>query len=159
MQRATSRTHERRRRVYEILERGDPSDAVSVAIYRLTVALIVLNLTAVALETVPEFNSRYGFLFELIEATSLLFFTVEYVLRLWVAVEHTPFQHLSPLSARLQYAVSAPGLIDLIAVLPFWFAFLLPPDLARHTGDANDPFSEDRALFGCDAIAARCTLW
>ena len=41
MPRAVSRTHERRRRVYEILERGDPGDAVSVAIYRSIVALIV----------------------------------------------------------------------------------------------------------------------
>ena len=142
----------------------------------LIVALIVLNLTAVALETVPEFNSRYGLLFELIEAISLLFFTVEYVLRLWVAVEHTPFQHLSPLSARLRYAVSAPGLIDLIAVLPFWFAFLLPPDLrvilvmrmirflkiARYSAAMRSLldvlYGERRALFGCLVILFGITL-
>lgn len=176
MQRAVFRMHERRRRVYEILERGDPGDAVSVAIYRSIVALIVLNLTAVALETVPEFNSRYGFLFELIEATSLLVFTVEYVLRLWIAVEHTPFQHLSPLSARLRYVVSAPGLIDLIAILPFWFAFLLPPDLrvvqvmrmirflkiARYSAAMRSLldvlYGERRALFGCFVILFGITL-
>lgn len=168
--------HDRRRRIYEILERGDPGDAVSVTIDRLIVALIILNLTAVALETVPEFSSHYKLLFELIEVVSLLVFTVEYLLRLWVAVEHTPFQRRSPLFARLRYATSAPGLIDLIAVLPFWFAFFLPPDLrvmlvlrmfrflkiARYSAAMRSLldvlYGERRALFGCFVILFGITL-
>ena len=174
--RAGPRTHELRRRIYEILERGDPSDAVSVAVDRLIVALIILNLAAVALETVPELSSRYALPFELIELVSLVVFTIEYALRLWVAVEHTPFQRRSPFSARLRYAISAPGLIDLIAVLPFWFTFFLPPDLrvmlvlrmvrflkiARYSAAMRSLldvlYGERRALFGCFVILFGITL-
>jgi voltage-gated potassium channel len=169
-------SHDSRRRVYEILERGDPSDTVSVAVDRLIIALITLNIAAVALETVAELGSRYALLFRLIEALSLVVFSIEYVLRLWVAVEHTPFQKLSPFSARVRYAISASGLIDLIAVLPFWFAFFLPPDLrillvlrmirflkiARYSAAMRSLldvlYGERRALFGCLVILFGITL-
>jgi voltage-gated potassium channel len=103
-------------------------------------------------------------------------FSIEYVLRLWVAVEHTPFQRLSPFSARVRYAISASGLIDLIAVLPFWFTFFLPPDLrillvlrmirflkiARYSAAMRSLldvlYGERRALFGCLVILFGITL-
>lgn len=174
--RAGPRPRELRRRIYEILERGNPGDTFSLVVDRFIVALIILNLAAVALETVPEFDSRYGWLFELIEVVSLVVFTVEYVLRLWVAVEHTPFQRRSPLAARWRYAVSAPGLVDLIAVLPFWFTLVLPPDwrvllvlrmvrflkIARYSPAMRSLldvlYGERRALFGCFVILCGVTL-
>jgi voltage-gated potassium channel len=176
MLRPGPRTRDHRRRIYEILERGDPSDAVSVAVDRLIVALIILNLAAVALETVPRLGSDYAWLFETVEIISLVAFSVEYALRVWVAVEHTPFQRLSPFVARLRYMVSAPGLIDLVAVVPFWFAFLLPPDLrvilvlrmvrflkiARYSPAMRSLldvlYGERRALFGCLVILSGVTM-
>jgi len=176
MLRPGPRTRDHRRRIYEILERGDPSDAVSVAVDRLIVALIILNLAAVALETVPRLGSDYAWLFETVEIVSLVAFSVEYALRVWVAVEHTPFQRLSPFVARLRYMVSAPGLIDLVAVVPFWFAFLLPPDLrvilvlrmvrflkiARYSPAMRSLldvlYGERRALFGCLVILSGVTM-
>jgi voltage-gated potassium channel len=142
----------------------------------LIVALIILNLAAVALETVPRLGSDYAWLFETVEIVSLVAFSVEYALRVWVAVEHTPFQRLSPFVARLRYMVSAPGLIDLVAVVPFWFAFLLPPDLrvilvlrmvrflkiARYSPAMRSLldvlYGERRALFGCLVILSGVTM-
>src|SRR5437763_4059099 len=121
--------NDRRRRVYEILERGSVGDRASVLFDRGIVALIIINLTAVVLESVPALASPYRFWFDVIEYTSLAVFSVEYVLRVWVAVEHTPHRHLPERFARLKYIFSAYGLIDLCAVLPFWFAFVLPSDL------------------------------
>src|SRR3954465_2203416 len=174
--RAAAKQHELRRRIYEVLERGNPGDTLSLAVDRFIVALIIVNLAAVALETVPELGTRYAVLFEGIELVSLLVFTVEYGIRLWVAVEHAPFQKRSPFSARGQYAISAPGLVDLIAVLPFWFAFVLPPDwrvllvlrmvrflkIARYSPAMRSLldvlFGERRALFGSFVILCGITL-
>ena len=76
----------------------------------------------------PQYATRYGTAFELIEYASLLVFTIEYVLRLWSAVEQA--QSASPaLRSRIKYALSPAGISILIAVLPFWFAMLLPSDL------------------------------
>ena len=78
---------------------------------------------------IPQYRLRYATAFVLIEYVSLLVFTVEYGLRLWCAVEHGPYRHLRHSRARMKYALSPAGIIDLIAVLPFWFATLLPSDL------------------------------
>lgn len=159
-----------RRRVYEILERGAASDRESLLVDRCLVALIILNLTAVVLESIPLLAARHRVWFDLIEYGSLLVFTAEYALRVWVAVEHTPHRHLPSRSARLKYIISGAGIIDLLAVLPFWFAFLLPPELqvfvvlrmirflkiTRYSPAMRSLlevlYSERRALFGCVVI-------
>lgn len=170
------KTTDLRRRTYEILERGNPGDRVSVAVDQVIVALIVVNLAAVALETVPALAVRYRLLFEIVEWVSLVVFTVEFGLRVWVAVEHAPYHHLSPTSRRMRYLVSSAGLVDLLAVLPFWFGFLLPPDfrtllvlrmirflkIARYSAAMRSLldvlYSERRALFGCVVILLGVTL-
>ena len=107
---------------------------------------------------------------------SLAVFTLEYGLRLWVAVEHGPHRELPPWRARLKYMISPAGLVDLVAVLPFWFAPLLPNDLrvllvfrmvrffkiARYSPAMRSLldvlYRERRALFGCLVMTAGATL-
>ena len=125
---ARNRLRGLRRRVYQVLEQGPVGDRVSWWVDRLLVALIIVNLVAVALESIPAYEAHYENIFALIEFFSLVVFTVEYGLRLWSAVEHGPNQHLAPIHARTKYALSAAGIIDLIAVLPFWFTMVLPTD-------------------------------
>src|SRR5689334_12035117 len=126
---ARNRLRGLRRRVYQILEQGPVGDRTSKAVDQFLVVLIVVNLIAVALESIPQYEERYTTTFAVIEFFSLIIFTIEYGLRLWCAVEHGPHQHLSPRHARLRYALSPAGIIDLVAVLPFWFAMILPGEL------------------------------
>jgi voltage-gated potassium channel len=165
-----------RRRIYQVLEQGPVGDSLGILIDRLLVTLILINLVAVALESVPDLGARYALMFDLIEIVSLVVFTVEYGLRLWVAVEHGPHSHLGGMRARLKYAVSAAGLVDLIAVLPFWFALVLPADLrfvlvfrivrffkiARYSPAMRSLldvlYRERRALFGCLVITLGTAL-
>jgi len=168
---ARKRIKDLRRRVYQVLEQGPVGDRTSKAVDRFLVLLILVNLIAVALESIPRYEAEYGGIFAAIEFFSLLVFTVEYGLRLWTAVEHGPHQHLSARRARLRYAMSPAGLIDLIAVLPFWFAMVIPGDLrvvlvfrmvrffkfARYSPAMRSLldvlYNERRALFGCLVIA------
>ena len=87
---------ELRRRVYLLLERGAIGDDLSRWVDRVLVALIVLNLVAVALQSVPSFEARYALAFDVIEYVSLVVFSLEYAFRLWSAVEHGPHRHLHP---------------------------------------------------------------
>jgi voltage-gated potassium channel len=173
---ARVRVTELRRRVYQVLEQGPVGDAMGVVVDRLLVALILTNLIAVALESVPEIGARYALGFNLIEIFSLVVFTVEYGLRLWVAIEHGPHRHLAAMHSRLKYALSPAGIVDLVAVLPFWFAFVLPDDLrlllvlrivrffkfARYSPAMRSLldvlYRERRALFGCLVITMGSAL-
>ena len=77
-----------RRRVFEILEHGTMGDATGRLLNVALVGLIVINVAAVPLNTVPELSTRYAVLFRALEVVSVIVFTLEYALRLWVAVEH-----------------------------------------------------------------------
>jgi voltage-gated potassium channel len=117
------------RRLYQILEQGPVGDRASWLFGRLLVALIVINLVAMTLESVPSLEARYSVLFGLIEICSLVLFSAEYLLRIWVAAEHAPHSHLSSAQTRMRFVFSFDGLVDLFAVLPFWLALFFPADL------------------------------
>ena len=173
---ARNRLKDLRRRVYHVLEQGPVGDRVGTTVDRFLVVLILINLIAVALESMPQFEVRYATTFALIEFFSLVVFTAEYALRLWSAVEHGPHQHLRPTQARMKYALSPAGIVDLIAVLPFWFAMILPGDLrvvlvfrmvrffkfARYSPAMRSLldvlYNERRGLFGCLVIALGTAL-
>jgi len=126
---ARHRLKDLRRRVYQVLEQGPIGNRVGTWVDRGLIMLIVINLISVALASMPEYEARYATAFALIEYFSLVVFTIEYALRLWSAVEHGPHQHLPARQSRLKYVLSPAGIVDLVAVLPFWFAMILPGDL------------------------------
>ena len=170
-----SAAHDIRRRVHALLDHG-PASRVGRILDRALVGLIVVNLVAVALESVPALARDYHVLFAIIEYVALAVFTIEYGLRIWVAREHGPHRHLTPFRARLKYMLSPEGLVDLVAVLPFWFAPLLPDDLrmlqvlrifrffkiARYSPAMRSLldvlYRERRALFGCIVITVGAAL-
>jgi voltage-gated potassium channel len=176
MLRHSRRVLQLRHRLYQILEQGPVGESLGSLVSRLIILLIVVNLIAVALESVPELAARYAALFTGIELVSLVLFTVEYALRLWVSVEHAPYLHSRHWKARLKYATSPAGVIDLLAVLPFWLAFALPAEfrillvfrivrflkLARYSPGMRSLldvlYAERRALFGCLVILIGATL-
>jgi voltage-gated potassium channel len=165
-----------RRRVYQVLEQGPVGDRASVVVDRLLVLLIIVNLVAVALEAMPQLHDRYLLQVDTIEFVSLVVFTAEYLLRIWSSVEYGPHRHMSPTAARLRYILSPAGLVDLVAVLPFWFAPFLPSDLrvlqvlrvvrffkiARYSPAMRSLldvlYRERRALFGCLVITLGTAL-
>ncbi len=127
--REAGRSGARRRwkqRVYEILEVGHPNDLASRVFDGFIVVLIVTNVVAVALETVEPLSQQFATAFRLLEAISVAIFTIEYAARLWVCTEHPPLGSLGPVRARLRFAFSFYGLIDLLAFAPFYLAFVVP---------------------------------
>ncbi len=116
-------------RLYKILEAGHSHDWQSRVFEAAMAALIILNVIAFSLETVPSIHDQHVVFFRLFDLASILIFTIEYVSRLWVCTEHPPFRGLSPLRARLKFARSPLMIVDLLAIAPFYLSFLLPMDL------------------------------
>lgn len=90
-------------------------------------ALILISVFAIVLEHIPEIylpNTRAFHWFDLI---TVAIFSVEYLLRLLTASEHPDFAgHRYP---RLRYALSFYALVDLVAILPFYFSQFFTGDV------------------------------
>jgi voltage-gated potassium channel len=116
-----------RQRVFEVLEIAGPGDHASRIADIAILALIVANVLAVVLDTVDAVNAAIGPQLLALEYFSVIVFSLEYVLRLWSAPEGRP--GTAPVKARARWAVSWFGVIDLLAVLPFYLPMLIPIDL------------------------------
>jgi voltage-gated potassium channel len=91
------------------------------------IILILLNVIAVILETVPSIHRPYKEHFEIFDAISVAIFTVEYVLRVWSSNHDPQFSH--SIRGRIRYMLTPGALIDLLAVAPFYFYSVVTIDL------------------------------
>jgi voltage-gated potassium channel len=115
--------------LYRLLESRTASGPWYRAVHTSLVLLIMANAVAVlfddAVSTGPEWQPwLLGF-----EHLSVALFTIEYLCRLWIAVESDEVHGLSPFRARVHYVISPAGLIDLAAILPFYLGIIGAVDL------------------------------
>ncbi|MEZ5840728.1 MAG: cyclic nucleotide-gated ion channel [Hyphomicrobiales bacterium] len=119
-----------KRRLFDVLEDGAPNSVGAHVVNYFLVGLILVNVAAVILETVPELAASHSTTFHIIDTVSVLIFSVEYLARLWVADLHAPLRQVGPLRSRLSYAAQPASLVDLAAILPFYLqVFGSPIDL------------------------------
>lgn len=88
-----------------------------------TVALLV-NLTVTVLMTFDTINTRYRETLLFLEAVTVAFFAVDYVLRLITARYQYPT--VPPKRALLKYITSFSGIIDLLSFLPYYLPVVFP---------------------------------
>lgn len=120
--------HHLRRTLYRIFETSSGQRRGVSLVFNITlITIITLNAIAIVLHTVPAYNQQFARLFYDFELFSVGFFTVEYLLRVWVCVENDRYRH--GLWGRLRYMVSTAALIDFLAIFPFYFT-LFATDLA-----------------------------
>ena len=72
--------------------------------------LVILSVLSFSLETVPDLDPVWQVTLAWVELVTIAFFSVEYLLRIWVA------------ERRLAFVFSFYGLIDLLSVLPYYLA-------------------------------------
>jgi len=115
-----------KQRIYRLLEAGYPNDRASLAVDWCLITLIVANVTAAALETMPALAQKWVLEFLIFDIFSVLIFTVEYIARLWVCTEHPPLSQYPATKVRLQFARRPLMVIDLVAILPTYISLLFP---------------------------------
>jgi voltage-gated potassium channel len=120
-------TGQLRRRIYHLLEEPEQGGRLGRAVQIFLVALIALNVTAVMLDTVDDVATEWAAWFWNFEVFSVVIFTVEYLLRLWMAPQRQRFAR--PLAGRIRWMLTPLALLDLVAILPFYLPVLLPLDL------------------------------
>ena len=80
--------------------------------------LIIANLFSLIFENVPGIYEPYKPWFEFFDLFSIAVFTVEYLLRFYLAAEDAAFQ--GKVSSRLAYVFSPFAIIDALAIVPFY---------------------------------------
>jgi voltage-gated potassium channel len=163
-----------RDRLYELLEHDHLPYSIGSRFVRLIIAIIIIDVLAMILASVPEFDARFGGLFTVIKIGAVAVFALEYAARLWSVAGHSP-RKLSPSRDRLEYVFSSLGIIDLLAFLPASMALIagsrstlalfgvLPFfKLVRYSPAMRSLLSalhaERRTLLGCLVILAGAVL-
>ena len=82
--------------------------------------LIFLNTIAIVLNTIPDLSETYHHLFRDFEYFSVAVFSIEYLMRLWSCVERRGHRH--PIWGRLEFLFSFWGIVDLLAIAPFFLS-------------------------------------
>lgn len=83
----------------------------------LIVSLICLNVLCIVIGTFDNAPVLLHKIISALELISIVIFTIEYALRIWVS------------TSRIKHLLSASAIIDLLAILPFYIPFIIPVDL------------------------------
>jgi len=106
-----------KQRVYDLLNKNQ-------FVVKFIYSLIIINIVALVLESYKDLRTNYNFAFQVIEIFSVIVFTLEYFLRIWVADLDEQYK-----KSRLKFILSPLGLVDLFAILPFYLPMFLTIDL------------------------------
>jgi len=118
-----------RKKVYDILEHGFDGPSTSRLFSGFIVLLIILNVSAIILESYKPIGEMYHQEFLLFNIFSVVVFTLEYFARIWVSVESPLSERSGPTKSRVKYLLSPVSLIDLLAIAPFYLSFIFAIDL------------------------------
>ncbi|MEZ4898530.1 MAG: ion transporter [Saprospiraceae bacterium] len=113
--------------IYKLIEKGRHGSHINLAFDYGIMALILLNFVAVVLETIPIIYAHYGHLLWIFEVISIIIFSIEYLLRIYISDLTHP--SASRIQSALKFIRSPFGLIDLFSILPFYLPFLIKVDL------------------------------
>lgn len=109
----------------EVLE-GSPNYKVSKYVEWLITFVVLVNCSAVILDSVPEVHADYKDFFHELEFWSVTFFTIEYVLRVWSLGAKFAGGEGGSWRGRSQYIFSPFGLVDFFATMPHYLHMFFP---------------------------------
>ena len=100
----------KREKLHEVIFEADTKNGKLFDIVLLIA--ILASVIIVILESVPEYNDKYGLFFKITEWAFTIFFTIEYILRLYAVYKP------------MKYATSFFGVIDLLSILPTYLSLI-----------------------------------
>ncbi|MFK7952293.1 MAG: ion transporter [Ekhidna sp.] len=115
-----------KRRIFETLEKGEGDDRLSKRFDIFIMAMILLNVAAVILETVDSIHDEFPLFFEYLEYVSVFVFSLEYIGRVWTCTYLEKYKH--PFFGRVKFIFSFMAIIDLLAIAPFYIPLFLTAD-------------------------------
>ena len=113
-----------RRALFHAVDVGYTEDIQGRAYDFLNLIVILINLVVTVMMTFKEMMAAYGGILQTIEAVTVFFFALDYLLRLYTSSFLFPAR--KPLSALWHYIISFSGIVDLLSFLPYYLPFFFP---------------------------------
>ena len=113
-----------RKTIHRIIRIGYTGDVLSRAFDIVIAVSILLNLFIIFFETF-DVSARYISVLNTIEFTTVIIFTIEYILRLVTADLEYPDKKTFG-EALFAFVFSLYGIVDLLSFLPYWLAMFFP---------------------------------
>lgn len=114
---------QRKKRIFDVIQIGYDGDWQSRTFDYVTMGLILLNLFIAIFETYDS-STPYLTMLNRFETVTVIYFTVEYGLRVWTA------EYLYPAVSRekavWKYVTSFSGIIDILSFLPYYLPVFFP---------------------------------
>jgi voltage-gated potassium channel len=98
-----------KQRIKDIIEINDTKASKIFAIF--IQVLILISIVTFTIETIPDLKPQTRSILYAVEVFSVIVFTIEYILRIYVT------------DKKLKFVFSFFGIIDLLAILPFYLSF------------------------------------
>ncbi len=114
-------------KVYNLVEKGEYGYRINKIFDYFILSLILLSVFSIMLESMPEFEKEYGDWLRYFDVFAVIVFTIEYGLRIYIADMLYPAKN--KFRSILKFMFSFYGIIDLLAILPFYLPMLIVMDL------------------------------
>ena len=114
-------------KIFKLVEKGSHGNRINRAFDYFIMTLIILSVLSIILESIPEIVNDFGTLLNMFNLFSIIIFSIEYLLRLYVSDLTHPSNNR--IKSALKFMFSIYGLIDLLAILPFYLPMFIKIDL------------------------------
>ena len=113
-----------KQRIFRLIDDDNEADIkINSLISTLIMALIILSIVAVILESDAVLSEKFRMIFVGFEIFAVVVFTIEYVFRIYTA--SLAYPHVSKSRAVLKYITSPMAIIDFLAIIPFYIELFL----------------------------------
>jgi len=109
----------------EIMD-GSPNHTASRWVELAITIVVLVNCSAVILDSVPKIHAIYKDFFHELEFWSVMFFTTEYIARVWSLGAKFAASEGGSWKGRRQYIFSPFGLVDFFATMPYYMHIFFP---------------------------------
>jgi voltage-gated potassium channel len=114
-------------KIYRLVEKGAHGSKINLLFDYFIIILIILNVAAIALDTLTGLSESLRAVLRNFELVSIGIFTIEFILRIYVSDITHPAK--SKMASAAKFIFSPFGIIDLLAILPFYIPFIIKVDL------------------------------
>ncbi|MGD9639071.1 MAG: cyclic nucleotide-gated ion channel [Alphaproteobacteria bacterium] len=118
-----------RNKIYNIVDTSDPSKRRASSFNRFIIFTIIIDAISMIAATQTDLSNNAKIILKLTDVGVVAIYTFEHFLRTWACIENRKDRFQHPIKGRIRHLFSLFGIIDTMAILPFYLKIILGIDL------------------------------